>query len=68
VGYRLEVVGPTAQEARPRATVARAANRVNRMNVVRPEFLERLGVRRRVFIGSLYLTQNWTSPAMPQER
>src|SRR5215203_7227827 len=44
-----------AQEASPRATAARALNRATRTNVVRPEFLERLGERRRVFIGSTVL-------------
>src|SRR5918993_3385037 len=44
-----------AQEARPKAMAASALNRATLTNVVRPEFLERLGERRRVFIGSTVL-------------
>src|SRR3712207_3660808 len=52
VGYRLEEEGAMAQEAKPKAMAARALNRAARTNVVRPEVLERLGGRRRFFIGS----------------
>src|ERR671912_660284 len=44
-----------AQEARPRAMAASALNRAIRTIVVMPEFLERLGERRRIFIGSTVL-------------
>jgi hypothetical protein len=44
-----------AQEASPMAIAASALNRAARTNVVRPELLERLEERRRVFIGSTVL-------------
>ena len=44
-----------AQEARLKAIAASALNRAARTNVVRPELLERLGERRRVFIDSTVL-------------